>query len=79
MFDKELDFFRRNQTSLLKQYQGKVLVIRENNIVGVYPTMIEAYKDATRKYELGTFMLQKCEPGPEAYTVTINSNGIANY
>ena len=76
MLTRELDFFITNQDSLVSQYRGRVIVIREQRVVGVYQTALEAYTEAQKTYELGTFMIQPCEPGPQAYTVTISSDEI---
>lgn len=71
-FESELTFFIANQQDLVEKYNGKALVIRKDELVGVYDTVLEAYLEAHKKFELGTFMIQPCAPGPEAYTVTIN-------
>ena len=73
MFDKELKFFIANQTELVTKYRGTVLVIRGERVEGAYPSAIAAYTEARQRFEPGTFMIQPCEPGPEAYTVTISS------
>ncbi len=79
MFQKEFEFFKRNQRRLVGRYKGKILVIRGNRVAGVYPSTLEAYQAAIKQWKPGTFMIQSCEPGPEAYSVTINSRGIARY
>ncbi len=76
MFTEELDFFIENQEQLVKQFLGKILVLKGRQVVGVYDTNLEAYLSAQEQYPLGTFMLQPCKPGPDAYTVTINSTQI---
>lgn len=73
MFETELEFFVTHQDELVAQYSGKVLVIRGSEVVGSYETPLEAYEDASSRFEPGTFMIQSCEPGPAAYTVTIAS------
>ncbi len=42
-------------------------------MVGVYETALAAYCDAQKKYAAGSFMIQPCIAGPDAYTVTIAS------
>lgn len=74
MFQEELEFFKANQEDLVKRHQGKILIIKGAEVVGAYDTTIEAYINALKKYELGSFMIQPCTPGPEAYTVIIGSN-----
>ena len=71
MFKDELDFFIANQDQLVKQHEGKVLVIKGHEVLGVYDTALQAYIEAQKQYPLGTFMIQPCEPGPDAYSVTL--------
>jgi len=72
MFKEELDFFFKNQDSLVKQYAGKALVIKGKELCAVYSTPLEAYLQVQRDQQLGKVMIQLCVPGPDAYTVTIN-------
>jgi hypothetical protein len=74
VFENELQFFIANQDDLVRKHRGKVLVIKGQAVVGVYGNPLEAYLQAQKEYDVGTFMIQQCEPGPEAYTVTISSN-----
>ena len=76
MFEKELDFFIENQKELVKKYNGKVLAIKEQEIIGIYNTPLEAYIEAQKEHELGTFAIQPCRPGPEAYTITMSTQGL---
>jgi hypothetical protein len=73
MFEKELAFFIAHQDELVARHRGKTLVIRDEGVEGAYGSALEAYLAAQKQFPLGTFMLQPCEPGPSAYTVTINS------
>jgi hypothetical protein len=76
MFETELQFFVANQDTLVKQYQGKVLVLRGHEVVAAHETLLEAYLDAQRRFEAGSFMLQPCEAGPDAFTVTVSTAGL---
>lgn len=73
MFDKELAFFIAHQDELVAAHRGKTLVIRGDKVEGVYSSPLQAYLFAQSQFEAGSFMIQPCEPGPGAYTVTINS------
>ena len=73
MFDTELNYFKAHQDELVAKHQGKTLVIRGENVEGAYDSALQAYLEAQKRFELGTFMIQSCEPGPEAYSVTISS------
>lgn len=72
LFKDELEFFVKNQEVLVKQHEGKTLAIKGNQILGAYDTPLEAYVETQRTHPVGTFMLQVCAPGPDAYTITIN-------
>ena len=73
MFDTELAFFKAHQDELVSRHGGKTLVIRGETVEGVYASALEAYLEAQKRFQLGTFMIQPCEAGPRAYTVTISS------
>jgi len=74
MFSEELDFFIANQDELVKEHRGKFLAIKGREILGVYSSAIEAYQATRVNHELGSFMIQPCEAGVDAYTVTIASS-----
>jgi hypothetical protein len=70
---KEFDYFKENQTELVKKYSGKFLVIKDQKVQGVYDTEIDAYMGAKEKFEMGTFLIQQCSPGEGSYTQTFYS------
>jgi hypothetical protein len=76
MFDEELSYFQKNQDDLVKKYNGKTLVIKNSSVLGAYDTPLIAYKETVKVHKPGSFMLQPCKPGPDAYTVTISTLGI---
>jgi hypothetical protein len=78
MFDEELEYFISNQDDLVKKYRGKFLVIKGKSILGVYPSALEAYLSAQRSNDLGSVMIQSCEAGPDAYTVTIATSNMVS-
>lgn len=79
MFNEELDFFIANQESLVEKYRGKFLVLIGPKVVGAYESALAAYLEAQKKHEIGSFMIQNCIPGPEAYTVTISPASVARF
>ena len=70
MLDKEFKYYIDNQEELLEKYNNRVLVIIGEEVVGDYEDYEEALFDAASKYELGTFLVQECTEGEEAYTET---------
>jgi len=71
--EKEFKYYLENQDKLVEKYNGKVLVIKNCNVIGVYDTELEAVNETSKKEELGTFLVQKCEPGTDSYTQIFHS------
>lgn len=73
MLEKEFKYYLDHQAELVKKYNGRFLVIKDEGVVGDFATMEEAYFDSVQKYELGTFLIQECTEGDKAYTQTFHS------
>ena len=74
--EKEFKFYLENQASIFAEYGGKYVVIVGDEVVGAYDSMADAYYDSAKKYEPGTFLIQKCTEGEEAYTQSFTSRVI---
>ncbi|PGH37671.1 MAG: hypothetical protein CRN43_19770, partial [Candidatus Nephrothrix sp. EaCA] len=59
--------------SLVEKYNGKYLVIKGEKVIGIYDTAVDAYFETEKIHALGTFLIQLCEPGENAYTQTFRS------
>jgi hypothetical protein len=70
---KEFEFYKKNQADLVSKYKGKFIVIKDQDVFGVYSTEIEAYQEAQKKLELGSFLIQKVEEGESSYSQTFYS------
>lgn len=78
MLNKNLEYFIQNQDALVKQHKDKFLVIKDCQIVGVYDTALQAYLQSKEQHKPGTFTIQPCSPGPDAYTIDVaTSLGVA--
>lgn len=66
---RQFEYYLSHQAELVEKYNGKVLVIANQAVVGVYDSEDDAYWDAIEKYQLGTFCIQLCTPGRKAYTM----------
>ncbi|MBT9536715.1 MAG: hypothetical protein IVZ94_01120 [Nitrospirae bacterium] len=71
--EKEFQYYLEHQNELVEKYNGKYLAIMDQVVVGVYDSEIEAIEETAKSHELGTFLVQKCEPGNESYTQTYHS------
>ena len=68
---KNLEWYIANQKELSSKYTGKILLVVEQELVGVFDSMGDAYTTALKSYAPGTFTLQPCSPGPDSYTLTL--------
>jgi hypothetical protein len=70
---KEFEYYLANQDDLVKRFNGRFVVIRDQKVVGDYADQLSAITEAQKTYALGTFLVQKVEPGNAAYTQTFHS------
>ena len=71
--EKEFNYYLDHQDELVKQYDGKFIVIKDNEVIAVFDSEIDAINETAKEHELGTFLVQKCESGSEAYTQSFHS------
>jgi len=71
--EKEFRYYLEHQDELVKKYNGKFIVIKNREVIGAFDSELEAIDKTAEKHELGTFLVQKCEPGRESYTQTYHS------
>ncbi|MEI6422724.1 MAG: hypothetical protein WCP55_10930 [Lentisphaerota bacterium] len=69
----EFEFYKSHQSELVKKYNGRVIVIKDCHVVGDYSSDLEAIENTRKTHELGTFLVQKCEPGEDNYTQHFHS------
>jgi uncharacterized protein (DUF1330 family) len=73
MLDKEFKYYIDNQKELVKKYENQYLVIRGEEVVGVFGSDEQAYIDSIKKYPEGTFLIQFCDSGDRSYSQTFHS------
>ena len=56
----EFRFFSDNIDALIQKYNNKYVIIKDTEIKGVFDTFDKAYQSGTKRYELGTFLIQQC-------------------
>jgi len=71
--EREFEFYVNQQDDLVRRYQGKFVVIRGRKVIGAYKDEMQALERTAARFPLGSFLVQKCEPGAESYTQTFHS------
>ena len=70
---REFEYFLQNKAALLKQYNGRVVAIKNQCVLGDYPDVVTAISETRKTQEMGTFLVQLVEPGEAAYTQAFHS------
>ena len=71
--EKEFQYYLEHQDELVEKYNGKYIVIKNQQVIGMFDNELEAIEKTSKDHELGTFLVQKCEPGTSSYTQTYHS------
>lgn len=71
--EADFQYYIDHQEDLVKKYNGKFIVIKNREVIGSYNSESEAILNTSKEHEIGTFLVQKCEPGRESYTQTYHS------
>ena len=73
MLEQEFQYYLDHQDEIVQKYQGKFIIIKNQEIVGAYDSKLEAYQGGISKYEPGTFLIQRCSEGNTDYIQTFHS------
>ena len=63
--DHEFQYYLAHQAEFVQQYNGKYIVLYHETVIGVFNSEVEAVNETIKTQPLGTFLVQKCEPGVE--------------
>jgi hypothetical protein len=70
---KNLEWYIAHQKELAAKYNGKILLIVDQELVKVFDNIGTAYAEALKAYAPGKFTLQPCSPDPDSYTLMLYS------
>ena len=59
ILDNEYKYYQDNKEHFLSQYEGKFIVIKNKEVIGVFDDKITAVEETRKKHELGTFIVQE--------------------
>lgn len=69
LLQSNFNYYLQNQAQFVEQYVGKFLLIKDRSLNSTFETASDALRYArNNNYEMGTFIIQECLPGEEAYT-----------
>jgi hypothetical protein len=70
---REFEYYVAHQDELVKQFNGRVVVIKDQKVLGTYDNEMAAITETQKLHKLGTFLVQRVGPGTEAYTQSFHS------
>ena len=73
---KEFEYYLAHQDELVEKYNGKVIVIKDQKVIGEFADQVSAINETQKSFKLGTFLVQQVSPGNSAYTQTFHSRVI---
>jgi len=60
--EEDYKYFLDNKSRLVKDHDGKFVVIKNKQVIGSYDNQVEAYTETTKNHKPGTFVIQYCSP-----------------
>lgn len=57
--EAEYEYYLAHKDELLRQYEGRLVVIKGEEVLGVYDDDMEAIEATTKTHRLGTFMVHR--------------------
>ena len=70
---KEFQFYLEHQNEMVAKYDGKFIVLKNEEVLGAYDDELTAITEAQKSHEIGTFLVQKVSTGSTAYSQTFHS------
>lgn len=58
--DYEFSYYLQNHKELAKQYEGRIIVLKNHKVIGDFDSKVEAVDEISKTHELGTFLVQYC-------------------
>ncbi len=73
---RAFEFYLANQDAMVERYDGRFIVIKNDEVIGAYDSDLEAVKETKKVHPLGTFLVQKVSVGEADYTATFHSPSV---
>ncbi len=58
--ETELKFFESIEPQLIRDHLDKFVVVKDKDIKGIYDIEQEAYAEASKNFQEGTFLIRQC-------------------
>jgi len=65
MLEKELAFYEKNLSNWLREYPGKFVIIKDEELVGVFDTNEQALSAAASRFGLDSYLIRRIQKKSE--------------
>jgi len=76
MLDTEREYFDKHRDDLLRQYPGKFVVIKEEQLLGSYDTIQDALGAGARELGMVSFLVKRTDETPQDVSIPALTLGI---
>ena len=72
----EFEYYLSHQDEMVEEYDGKYIVIKDEEVLGVYDDELTAVTETQKSHDIGTFLVQKVSSGDAEYSQTFHSRAV---
>jgi hypothetical protein len=76
MLDVEREYFEGHQEELLRQFPGRFIIIRHQQVVGPFDSLQEALSAGARQFGLSPFLVRRTDDQPREIRIPALALGI---
>lgn len=76
---REFQYYLDNKASFVKRYNGRVIVLKNTKLLGVYDTDNEAIEASLKQgHKLGTFLVHLVDARENSHAIAVYTPGVVN-
>ena len=70
---REFEFYLANQDEMVEKYDGKVVAIKDGEVLEAYDSELAAAIETRKHHERGTYLIQRVGKGNDGHTAIFHS------
>lgn len=76
MLEQEIKFYQDNLEAWLTNFAGKFVVVKGNELIGVFDTIDAALSEGARRFGLNSFLVRRVERTPQEIRIPALTLGL---
>lgn len=78
MLEKEIKYFEANRSEWLKEFPGKFVLIKDEDLIGYFDNQKDALVEGARRFGNQSFLVRKVEESEDVIYIPALTLGILN-